>query len=225
MSKKAIILFSGGLDSTTCLAIAKDQGFEPCLFSVFYGQKHQAELNAAKRIAKHFEVKIHKILEFPEGFFSCSALIDPDWPVPDATGSKDIPPTYVPARNTIFLSHALGFAEMIGSSDLFYGASCVDYSGYPDCRPEYIKAFEKMANLATKSAVEGTPVFIHTPLMHLSKAETIKKGLALCVDYSMTVSCYRADVQGRACGTCDSCAFRKKGFLEAGVEDVTRYVN
>jgi len=224
MTKKAVIIFSGGLDSTTCLAIAKDQGFDCYALSFSYGQKHSSEILAAKRIAKSVGVKEHKILTLPIGELLGSALTDQAINVPDYSGNDEIPSTYVPARNTIFLSFALGYAEVIDAQAIFIGASCVDYSGYPDCRPEYFSAVDKIYRLATKQAVNGKPVALHTPLIHLNKADTIKKGLALGVDYSQTVSCYRANDQGLACGQCDSCHFRKKGFNEAGIQDTTRYV-
>lgn len=224
--KKAVILFSGGLDSTTVLAYAKNQGFDCYPISFSYGQRHFAELTAAKKVAEYFGVKAHKIITLPEDLFGSSALTDASIEVPDysdATG-KAIPVTYVPARNTIFLSIALGYAESIQAHDIFLGVSNVDYSGYPDCRPEYIRAFEVLANLATKEGVEGRKMTIHAPLQHLSKAQTIEMGLANGVDYALTVSCYSADpATGAACGTCDSCTFRKQGFEEAGIQDPTRY--
>lgn len=220
--KKAVILFSGGLDSTTCLAIAKHEGFECYALSFNYGQKHSSELNAAKRIAENFSVH-HTIIEIPIGQFGKSALTDCNMSVPDYKKTNEIPATYVPARNTIFLSFALGLAESIEARDIFIGVSAVDYSGYPDCRPEYISAFQKMANLATKMGIEENNINIHTPLIHLSKADTILLGLKLGVNYSNTVSCYRANTDGHACGRCDSCALRKKGFADAEVEDNTLY--
>jgi 7-cyano-7-deazaguanine synthase len=220
--KKAVILFSGGLDSTTCLAIAKSQEFECYAISFNYGQKHISELESAKRIAAKYGAK-HKIIEISASQFEGSSLTDSSMEVPDATGSDKIPSTYVPARNTIFLSYALGWAEVVGAFDIFIGVSAVDYSGYPDCRPEFIQAFQKVANLATKAGVEEGYIRLQTPLQFLSKAETIKLGLELSVDYQMTVSCYRADAQGHACGTCDSCSLRKKGFADANIDDTTLY--
>lgn len=222
--KKAVILFSGGLDSTTCLAIAKEQGFVCYLLSFDYGQKHSIELEAAKRIAKNFNVADHKIISINLGVLKGSALVDPEINVPDYKGDDEIPNTYVPARNTIFLSVALGWAEILGAVDIFMGANALDYSGYPDCRPDYLRAFEKVANLATKAGIEGTHFTIHAPLLRWSKRQIIEEGLRLGVDYSKTVSCYRLDKEGRACGRCDSCTYRKKGFLEAGVADPTHYV-
>lgn len=224
MAKKAVVLASGGLDSTTCIALAKSQGFDVYAMSFDYGQQHNAELDAVKRIVKQMDVKQHEIVKFTmEGVAKGSALTNDEIDVPDYDGSEEIPVTYVPARNTIFLSMALGWAEVLGAQDIFIGVSEIDYSGYPDCRPEYIEAFATMANLATKAGVEGNKLTIHAPLSHLSKAQTIQKGLELGVDYRLTVSCYRADREGRACGQCDSCAYRKKGFAEAGVADPTVY--
>ena len=220
--KKAVIVFSGGLDSTTCLALAKAQGFDCYCLAFEYDHRHACELNAAKKIADHFQVPL-RIMHLPIGELKHSALTDMNIPVADYTGSRDIPATYVPARNTIFLTMALAYAEVNEAQDIFIGISSVDYSGYPDCRPEYFAAFEKMANLATKAAIEGNPVSLHAPLIYLSKADTIKLGLQHGVDYSMTVSCYRADSEGRACGRCDSCMLRKKGFAEAQISDPTLY--
>ena len=220
--KNAVVLFSGGLDSTTCLAYAKSQGFNCYAISFNYGQKHSAELNAAKRIAEKMNVK-HIIVDLPISQFGGSALTDSKLDVPDFTNSNDIPITYVPARNTIFLSFALGWAETLKAQDIYIGVSAVDYSGYPDCRPEYIQAFQKLANLATKAGVKEGNIFIRTPLIDLSKAETIKLGVSLGVDYAMTVSCYKAGEDGKACGKCDSCALRKKGFADAGISDPTKY--
>ncbi|CDZ76328.1 7-cyano-7-deazaguanine synthase [Legionella massiliensis] len=221
--KKAVVLISGGLDSTTCLAIAKAEGFDCYALSFAYGQRHTAELIAAQRIAKHFAVSEHRIINLDIGQFGGSALTDQSIQVPEYSGSKEIPVTYVPARNTVFLAISLGYAEVLDAQDLFIGVSSVDYSGYPDCRPEYIAAFQNLANLATKSAVEGSPFRLHTPLLHLSKAETIRQGIKLGVDYSMTVSCYQATEDGKACGHCDSCTLRKQGFLEAYITDQTIY--
>lgn len=221
--KKAVILLSGGLDSTTCLAYAKSQGYECYALSFDYGQRHSAELLAAKRIAQHFAVSAHKIVILDTDLFAGSALTDKTIAVPQFQVSDDIPVTYVPARNTIFLAMALGFAESIGAHDLFIGASSIDYSQYPDCRPEFIAAFQQLANLATKAGVEGELFTVHAPLQFLNKVQTIELGLSLGVDYSMTVSCYQANEQGQACGECDSCAFRKKGFALAHSVDPTLY--
>ncbi|MFI4956540.1 MAG: 7-cyano-7-deazaguanine synthase QueC [Gammaproteobacteria bacterium] len=220
--KKAVVLFSGGLDSTTCLSLALKQGFEPFALSFNYAQRHSSELEAAKRITAKLGVA-HKIFNLPIDQFGCSALTDKNIDVPKYTGTTEVPSTYVPARNTIFLSVALGFAEVLKANDIFVGVSSVDYSGYPDCRPEYIDAFQRLANLATQSGVQGNLLSIQSPLMHLSKAETIKLGLSLGVDYGMTVSCYQADSDGYACGQCDSCMLRKKGFEDAQVDDPTAY--
>lgn len=222
--KKAIVLLSGGLDSTTCLAYAQSQHYECYALSFDYGQKHNAELNAAKRIAAKFNVKRHEIFNLSIGSLGGSALTDDAIQIEDYSGSTTIPLTYVPARNTIMLSIALGWAEIINADAIFIGVSSVDYSGYPDCRPAYVKAFTDMANLATKRGVEGNPIKIETPLIDLTKAETIKLGLSLGTDYSQTVSCYRATDEGLACGTCDSCYLRKKGFTDHQVTDPTRYV-
>ncbi len=223
--KKAVILLSGGLDSTTCLAYDISKGYACYGLSFNYGQKHLSELTAAKKIAEKFKVKEHQIIDLSSvGLLGGSALTDQTMLVPDHQESTSVPLTYVPARNTIMLSIALGYAEIIEADAIFIGVSAVDYSGYPDCRPEYINAFAHMAKLATKQGVEGKPIEILTPLIHLSKAETSALGLALGVDYSATVSCYRATDDGLACGTCDSCYLRKKGFRDAGIADPTRYV-
>lgn len=220
--KKAVILLSGGLDSATCLAIARNEGFEPVALSFDYGQRHHAELAAAGRIATSFRISDHRVLRLDLGTIGGSALTDTSIAVPmeEAAG---IPVTYVPARNTVFLSFALGLAEVVQADDIFIGVNAVDYSGYPDCRPEFISAFETMANLATKAGVEGKHMRIHTPLISLSKAAIIHKGIELGIDYALTVSCYQADPDGRACGACDSCRLRRKGFDDAGVADPTRY--
>jgi 7-cyano-7-deazaguanine synthase len=222
MQKKAIILLSGGLDSITTLALAKDQGYCCYALSFNYGQRHNAELTAARKIASAYQVKDHKIINLGLDSIGGSALTDENIAVPTSP-QPGIPPTYVPARNTIFLSFALGWAEVLHLRDIFIGVNAVDYSGYPDCRPEFIKAFQRLANLATKAGVEGEHFTIHTPLIALSKAEIIKQGIALGVDYKETVSCYSADEEGRACGLCDACRLRKTGFLVAGIEDPTRY--
>ena len=221
-SKKAIILLSGGLDSATTLAIAKKLGFDCYALSFNYKQRHMSELNAAKNVAKKLKLTEHKIIEIDLTQIGGSALTDSKIDVPNSP-TKGIPITYVPARNTMFLSYALAWAEVIGSSDIFFGVIAVDYSGYPDCRPEYIEAYEKLAALATKAGVEGVGFKIHAPLIKLSKSEIIKEGLALGVDFSQTVSCYQANDMGFACGLCDSCMFRKEGFDSAGVSDPTKY--
>ncbi len=222
MAKKAIILLSGGLDSITVLAIAKQQGYECYALSFDYGQKHKAELNAARQIAQSYQVKDYKIMSLGLNAIGGSALTDNAIKVPDQL-QDGIPVTYVPARNTIFLAFALGWAEVLQSQDIFIGVNAVDYSGYPDCRPEFINAFQQLANLATKSGVEGHQFTIHTPLIALSKAEIIKLGTQLGVDYTTTVSCYSADEQGRACRTCDACRLRAQGFYQAGILDPTSY--
>ena len=221
--KKAVILLSGGLDSTTCLALAASEGYECYALSFDYGQKHNAELNAAKKLAQIFQVRRHEIIKLSIGSLGGSALTDDRIDVQDYSGASEIPLTYVPARNTIMLSIALGWAELLDADRIYIGVSSVDYSGYPDCRPEYIEAFRTMANLATKRGVEGHPFEIVAPLMYLTKAETLRLGLSLGVDYSETVSCYKATDDGLACGRCDSCYLRKKGFLDAETADPTRY--
>ncbi|MDP1573626.1 MAG: 7-cyano-7-deazaguanine synthase QueC [Coxiellaceae bacterium] len=221
--KKAVVLLSGGLDSTTCLAIAKHEGYECYALSFNYGQKHTSELEAAKRIAKQFGVVQHEIFSFSTAALSHSALTDQSIDVPDYQPSDEIPVTYVPARNTVFLSFALGWTEVLEADAIFIGVNAVDYSGYPDCRPDYIATFQTLANLATKSGINGKKISIETPLMYLTKTDIIKRGHALGVNYSLTVSCYRANDKGEACGECDSCAFRKKGFADAGVADQTKY--
>jgi 7-cyano-7-deazaguanine synthase len=221
--KKAVVLLSGGLDSATTLALARERGFACYALSMEYGQRHGAELAAARQVAASLEVREHRIVSLPLDQFGGSALTDRNIAVP-ADGGSGIPVTYVPARNTIFLALALAWAEVLGARDLFVGVNAVDYSGYPDCRPEFIEAFEKLANLATKAGVEGERFQVHAPLIHLSKAEIIRAGVRLGVDYGLTVSCYQADGEGRACGQCDSCRFRAQGFREAGIADPTRYV-
>lgn len=223
MTKRAIVLSSGGLDSTTCLAIAKQQGYEVHSLSFDYGQRHTAELNAAKRCAKAFDVKRHIINRINLRDMGGSALTDNTIAIPDHNENDGIPVTYVPARNTVFLSVALGWAEILNADAVFIGVSHVDYSGYPDCRPEYIKAFQAMANLATKRGVEGNPVTIETPIINLSKADTIKLGASLGVDYSLTVTCYAASDNGKACGRCDACHLRREGFHQANLPDPTHY--
>lgn len=224
MSKKAVILVSGGLDSTTVLSMAMDQGYECYTLSFDYGQRHRSELEAAQRVSHVMAVKEHKVVRLDLGAIGGSALTDVGIDVPEFE-TAGIPVTYVPARNTVFLSIALGWAEVLGANDIFIGVNAVDYSGYPDCRPQYISAFEAMANLATKAAVEGQQLAIHSPLIDMTKAEIIRAGLALGVDYSQTVSCYQASLEGLACGKCDSCRLRQQGFIEAGVKDPTRYQN
>lgn len=227
MSNPAVVLLSGGLDSATALAVAQRDGFEVHAMSFSYGQRHSSELEAARRVAARAGVADHKVVTIDLRAFGGSALTDDievplDRPVDDM--SDGIPVTYVPARNTIFLSYALAWAEVLGSSDIFIGVNALDYSGYPDCRPEYVEAFQAMARLATKAGVEGTTeLTIHAPLVHLTKAEIITLGASLDVDYGITVSCYNADDAGQACGRCDSCELRRRGFEEAGIDDPTRY--
>lgn len=222
-TKKAIILFSGGLDSTTCLAIAQSEGYECYALSFSYGQKHSSELLAAKRIADNAAVKLHKVINLDLAGFGGSALTDDSIAVP-TDASEGIPVTYVPARNTVFLSIALAWAEVLEAEVIFAGVNAVDYSGYPDCRPEYIDAFQQMADLATKAGIEGRGVRLKTPLIHLSKVEIIKLGNSLGVDYSQTVSCYQADEAGNACGECDSCSIRQQAFDKAMGNDPTHYL-
>ena len=216
------MLVSGGLDSATVLAIARERGHRCHALSFDYGQRHRVELEAARRVAAGLGAVEHRVLALPIGELGGSALTDTAIAVPESPGSG-IPVTYVPARNTVFLACALGHAEVIGARDIYIGVNAVDYSGYPDCRPEFIAAFERVANLATKAAVEGARIRIHAPLIELTKAEIIRQGTALGVDYSMTISCYQPDAEGRACGRCDSCRLRRAGFLQAGIADPTRY--
>jgi len=220
--KKAVVLVSGGLDSATVLATANDQGYDCYALSFDYGQRQISELNAARAVAKAHGAIDHKVVRLSLNDFGGSALTDDSIDVPEEE-TEGIPVTYVPARNTVFLSLALGWAEVLGADEIFIGVNAVDYSGYPDCRPEFIEAYEKMANLATKAGVEGQKLSIQTPLMSLTKAEIIKLGTSVGVDYSLTVSCYQADDDGQACGKCDSCRLRAKGFEDAGVADPTRY--
>jgi len=222
MTKKAVILLSGGLDSATVLALARRDGYECHALSVSYGQRHSAELAAAGRIARLLGAATHRQLHVNLDAVGGSALTDTSIAVPEAP-TAGIPVTYVPARNTLFLSLALGVAEVLKASDLFIGVNAVDYSGYPDCRPEFIAAFEKLAAVATKAGVEGPGFKVHTPLIQLSKADIIRAGAALEVPYAETVSCYQADPEGRACGRCDSCRIRREGFAAAGISDPTRY--
>ena len=224
MSNKAVILYSGGLDSTTCMAIAGSEGFAPYAVSFSYGQRHSVEMDLAKKNARAMGAVDHLVIEFDYRKVGGSALTS-DVAVPKDGIGENIPVTYVPARNTIFLSFALGWAEVLGARDIFIGVNALDYSGYPDCRPEYIAAFEKMANLATKAGIEGNGFHIHTPLIHLTKAEIIKKGLSLGVDYALTHSCYDPTPAGLSCGLCDSCRLRLKGFAEAGLIDPAGYVS
>jgi 7-cyano-7-deazaguanine synthase len=227
MIRRAVVLLSGGLDSTTCVAIAKSEGFEVYGISFRYGQRHAIEIAAAQRVAKGMGIARHTIVDIDLRQFGGSALTDaidvPKRQAADEIG-EEIPVTYVPARNTIFLSLALGWAETLDTGDIFIGVNALDYSGYPDCRPQYVEAFERMANLATKAAVEGRrPVRIHAPLVHMTKGEIIRKGLALGVDYEITLSCYDPAPDGRACGQCDACLLRKRGFAENRMHDPTAY--
>ncbi len=222
LGAEAVVLLSGGLDSATALAIARDQGYRCYALGVDYGQRHRAELAAARRIAEAIGVVEHKIIPLDLSSIGGSALTDASIEVPVHPGDG-IPVTYVPARNTMFLSLALGWAEVLGVWDLFIGVNAVDYSGYPDCRPAFIEAFERLCQLATRAGVEGGSFRVHAPLIELSKADIIRTGSRLGVDYGLTVSCYAADEAGRACGKCDACRLRARGFAEAGVEDPTRY--
>jgi 7-cyano-7-deazaguanine synthase len=227
MHTPAVVLLSGGLDSSTTLAIAKEQAFEPYALSFRYGQRHRIELEAARSVAAAMSVKKHVIVDIDLRLFGGSALTS-DIAVPKARSEEEmssgIPITYVPARNTIFLAFALAWAEVLNARDLFIGVNALDYSGYPDCRPEFIAAFESLANVATKAGIEGdSPFRIHAPLINLTKAEIIRKGVALGVDYSLTISCYDPAPDGAACGSCDSCQLRRKGFTEAGISDPTVY--
>jgi 7-cyano-7-deazaguanine synthase len=223
MTKKAVVLLSGGLDSATCLAIARSEGFACHCLSFDYGQRHSAELKAAEHLAGTLGAVEQRVIDFGLAQFGGSALTDTRIAVPTDGVQPGIPVTYVPARNTIMLALALAWAEVLGSRDIFIGVNAVDYSGYPDCRPEYIAAFETMANLATRAGIEGYTLSIHAPLIDLTKADIIRTGIALGVDYGLTVSCYQADGEGRACGVCDSCRLRAEGFAAAGITDPTRY--
>jgi 7-cyano-7-deazaguanine synthase len=222
VAHKAVLLLSGGLDSATVLAMARARGFDCYALSLDYGQRHHAELAAARRVAAALGVKEHKVLPLSLDAIGGSALTDRSIEVPEAD-SEGIPVTYVPARNTVFLALALGWAEVLGATDLFVGVNAVDYSGYPDCRPAFIEAFERLANLATRAGVEGDRFKVNAPLIEMSKAEIIRAGTDLGVDYALTVSCYQADEDGVACGVCDSCRLRAEGFHAAGVADPTRY--
>ncbi|MHB1084479.1 MAG: 7-cyano-7-deazaguanine synthase QueC [Thiobacillus sp.] len=222
--KPAVILLSGGLDSATVLAIAREAGFACHALSLDYGQRHKAELIAAARVAHSLGAVEHRVMQLGLGDIGGSALTDDAIAVPE-TPTEGIPATYVPARNTVMLSLALAWSEVLGARDIFIGVNAVDYSGYPDCRPEFIAAFEHMANLATRAGIEGEQLRLHAPLQYLSKAKIIQRGIELGVDYAQTVSCYQADVDGRACGRCDSCRLRREGFLAAGLSDLTRYAH
>jgi len=219
----AVILLSGGLDSATTLAIAREEGYAPFCLSIDYGQRHSAELKAAARVAAELGAREHRTVHIDMNQFGGSALTDPGIAVPTGGVAPGIPVTYVPARNTIMLSLALAWAEVLGSRDIYLGVNAVDYSGYPDCRPEFIHAYETLANLATKAAVEGWRLHIHAPLIEMTKAEIIRRGAELGVDFGLTVSCYQADAEGRACGVCDSCRLRRAGFEAARVADPTSY--
>jgi 7-cyano-7-deazaguanine synthase len=221
--RPAVILLSGGLDSATVLAMAREQGYACHTLSLDYGQRHRSELDAAAVLSRSLGAASHSVVKLDLTQFGGSALTDAAIAVPTSGAAAGIPVTYVPARNTIMLSLALAKAETLGCNDIFFGANAVDYSGYPDCRPEYVAAFEAMANRATKAAIEGTHLGIHTPIIMLSKADIIRRGVALGIDYARTVSCYQADAEGRACGVCDSCRIRRDGFSVAGIPDPTRY--
>jgi 7-cyano-7-deazaguanine synthase len=223
MNAPAVVLLSGGLDSATVLAMAREQGFACHCLSLEYGQRHGAELHAAARVAETLGAVAHRVLKLDLGQLGGSALTDSSIAVPTAGVMPGIPVTYVPARNTIMLSLALAWAEVLGAQDIFVGVNAVDYSGYPDCRPEFIRAFEALANLATKAAVEGLPLRVHAPLIDMSKAQIIAQGVRLGVDYGLTVSCYQADEAGSACGVCDACRLRRDGFAAAGQTDPTKY--
>ncbi len=219
---KAVVLLSGGLDSATTLALARAAGHDCHCLSVDYGQRHRAELGAAAKVARELGAATHRVIALDLAAFGGSALTDPAIAVPE-TPTEGIPVTYVPARNTILLSLALAWAEVLGARDIWFGANAVDYSGYPDCRPEFMRAFEALANLATKAAVEGRRLALHTPIIQLTKAEIIRRGTALGIDYALTVSCYQASEAGLACGRCESCRLRRAGFEAAGIPDPTRY--
>lgn len=219
---RAVVLLSGGMDSATCLAIATDRGLDCYALSFDYGQRHSAELDAATAVARAIGVAAHRVLGMDLGALGGSALTDERISVP-VTASDEIPVTYVPARNTVFLSFALGWAEVLDADGIYVGVNAIDYSGYPDCRPEYIEAFQRVADLATKRSIEGRPIRIETPLIDMTKADIIRRGVGLGVDYGLTVSCYQATSAGDACGVCDACRLRRSGFAEAGVDDPTRY--
>jgi len=222
MTRRAVVLLSGGLDSATVLALAREAGLECHALSVSYGQRHQAEISAAARVARALGAREHRIMHVDLGRIGGSALTDNSIDVPTTPG-EGIPVTYVPARNTIMLSLAMAWAEVLNASEIHIGVNAVDYSGYPDCRPEFVAAFQQLAQLATRAGVEGANLLVRAPLIDLSKAQIVREGLRLGVDYSLTVSCYQADDQGRACGRCDSCRLRREGFVSAGISDPTRY--
>ena len=221
--KRAVVLLSGGLDSVTALAMAREQGFECYTLSFNYGQRHHAELNDAKTLSSQNGAVAHKVIDIDLSAIGGSALTDQTIDVPEHY-EEGIPVTYVPARNTVFLSIALGWAEVLSAQAIFVGVNAVDYSGYPDCRPEFVAAFEQLANVATKAGVEGQKLTVHAPLMTMTKADIIQQGTRLGIDYGQTISCYQADADGRACGKCDSCRFRQQGFEQAGLDDPTRYI-
>jgi 7-cyano-7-deazaguanine synthase len=223
MGARAVVLLSGGLDSATVLALARERGLDCHALSVAYGQRHQVELQAAARMAQALGAREHRVMQVDLAGIGGSALTDPSIAVPTAPGGEGIPVTYVPARNTIMLSLALAWAEVLGAHEIHVGVNAVDYSGYPDCRPEFIAAFERLAALATRAGVQGGSLSIHAPLIHMSKAQIVRAGTRLGVDYALTVSCYQADGEGRACGLCDSCRLRREGFVSAGIPDPTRY--
>ena len=222
VARRGVVLLSGGLDSATVMAIARSEGYELYAISVAYGQRHMAEIKASADVARSLGARRHQVMHVNLNDVGGSALTDTSIDVPE-TPSEGIPITYVPARNTLFLSLALGWAEVVGATDIFIGVNAVDYSGYPDCRPEFVAAFERLANVATRVGIEGGEIRIHTPLIDLSKADIVRIGTQLGVDYAQTVSCYQADDQGRACGRCDSCRLRRAGFESAGISDPTRY--
>jgi len=222
VARRGVVLLSGGLDSATVMAIARSEGYELYAISVAYGQRHMAEIKASADVARSLGARRHQVMHVNLNDVGGSALTDTSIDVPE-TPSEGIPVTYVPARNTLFLSLALGWAEVVGATDIFIGVNAVDYSGYPDCRPEFVAAFERLANVATRVGIEGGEIRIHTPLIDLSKADIVRIGTQLGVDYAQTVSCYQADDQGRACGRCDSCRLRRAGFESAGISDPTRY--
>jgi len=220
---RAVVLLSGGLDSATTLAIARTEGFDAYCLSFDYGQRHRAELTAAKRVAATLGAREHRQISFDLAQFGGSALTDASIAVPTEGIAPGIPVTYVPARNTILLAMALAWAETLGARDIFLGINAVDYSGYPDCRPEFVTAFEQLANVATKAGIEGSRIKVHAPLISLSKTDIVRLGITLGIDYSLTVSCYQADDDGLACGVCDACRLRREGFVTAGFQDPTRY--
>ncbi len=223
VNKPAVILLSGGLDSATVLAVARRDGFACHALSFNYGQRHGMELQAAAKVAEAGGARGHRVIDLDLGAIGGSALTDAQIPIPENSTASGIPVTYVPARNTILLAVALGYAEVLNASDIFIGVNAVDYSGYPDCRPKFVAAFEQLANLATRAGIEGRPIHIQAPLMRLSKSGIIRLGMELGVDYSLTLSCYQPDSEGKACGVCDSCRFRREGFIGAGIPDPTEY--